>query len=54
MNLDIVPVGVSRDIAYVLTLGTSKIWTGIQSVKIGAAAATPAGAAVTAVTVATS
>ena len=54
MALDSVPVGVSRDIAYVLTIGTSKIWTGIQSVKIGAQGTTPAGAAVTISAVATS
>jgi len=53
MPLDSVPVGVSRDIAYVLTLGTSKIWTGIQSIKIGAQATAPAGAAVTVLSVTT-
>ena len=34
MNLDNVPIGVSRDIAYVLTMGTSKLWTGIHSINI--------------------
>jgi hypothetical protein len=51
MTLDSVPAGVTRDVAYVLTLGTSKIWTGIHSIKIGATQAPPAGAAVTSITV---
>ena len=34
MNLDNVPIGVSRDIAYVLTMGTSTLWTGIHTINI--------------------
>ena len=34
MNLDSVPTGVSRDVAYVLTMGSSKLWTGIHTIKI--------------------
>ena len=51
MPLDSVPVGVTRDVAYVLTLGTSKLWTGIHSVMIGATLTAPTAAAVTIVSV---
>jgi hypothetical protein len=45
MNLDNVPTGVSRDVAYVLTMGDSKLWTGIQSINISPyQAPTPVGA----------
>ena len=47
MNLDSVPTGVTRDVAYVLTLGDSKLWTGIHSILLSPYVAPPAGAAVT-------
>ena len=34
MDLPSVPTGVSRDVAYVLTMGSSKLWTGIHTIKI--------------------
>ena len=47
LNLDNVPTGVTRDIAYVLTMGTSKLWTGIHTIRIEDYVAPAAGADVT-------
>ena len=35
MDLSSVPVNVTRDLAIVLTVGKSKIWSGVQSIMIG-------------------